>query len=88
MAAQFLQKGSPFITKASHNPYAPVGKWLIGTAGMVVGMIHVGGVTRLTQSGLSMTTWTPLGSLPPITQDEWEEEFQRYQSKLDQKNRP
>lgn len=66
------------LTKATQNQYAPVGKWLMGTAGMVVGMIHVGGVTRLTQSGLSMTTWTPLGSLPPITQDEWEKEFDRY----------
>ena len=66
------------LTKGAQNQYAPVGKWLMGTAGMVVGMIHVGGVTRLTQSGLSMTTWTPLGSLPPITQDEWQEEFARY----------
>ena len=47
---------------------------------MVVGMIHVGGVTRLTQSGLSMTTWSPLGSLPPITQEEWEKEFARYKT--------
>jgi len=43
-------------------------------------MIHVGGITRLTQSGLSMTTWSPLGSLPPITRDEWEEEFARYRT--------
>lgn len=51
---------------------------MLGTAGAVVGMIHVGGVTRLTQSGLSMTTWSPLGSLPPITQEQWEVEFDRY----------
>merc|ERR1719491_2111232 len=43
-------------------------------------MIHVGGVTRLTQSGLSMTTWSPLGSLPPITEKEWKTEFARYQT--------
>lgn len=78
MASTFLQQGFPMLTKSTRNQYAPVGKWLMGTAGMVVGMIHVGGVTRLTQSGLSMTTWTPLGSLPPITQDEWEKEFDRY----------
>ena len=78
MASTFLQRGLPFVTKASQNPYAPVGKWLMCTAGMVVGMIHVGGVTRLTQSGLSMTTWTPLGSLPPMTQEQWEQEFDRY----------
>ena len=45
---------------------------------MVVGMIHVGGITRLTHSGLSMTSWSPLGSLPPMTREEWEEEFGRY----------
>jgi cytochrome c oxidase assembly protein subunit 15 len=60
--------------------YAPAGKWILGTAGAVVGMIHVGGVTRLTKSGLSMTDWSPLGSLPPITQAEWEEEFERYKT--------
>jgi cytochrome c oxidase assembly protein subunit 15 len=68
------------ITATAENPYAPVGKWILGTAGLVVGMIHVGGVTRLTQSGLSMTTWSPLGSLPPITRQDWEEEFARYKS--------
>jgi cytochrome c oxidase assembly protein subunit 15 len=78
MTSKFLQKGLPLISASSQNQYASVGKWLFGTAGMVVGMIHVGGVTRLTQSGLSMTTWTPLGSLPPITHDEWQEEFRRY----------
>lgn len=73
-----LQKGLPAVTQSAHNMYAPTGKWILGTAGAVVGMIHVGGVTRLTQSGLSMTTWSPLGSLPPITQEEWETEFSRY----------
>jgi len=68
------------VTATAENPYAPVGKWILGTAGLVVGMIHVGGVTRLTQSGLSMTTWSPLGSLPPITLQDWEQEFARYQT--------
>lgn len=66
------------VTTAAENPHAAVGKWLLGTGGMVVGMIHIGGVTRLTQSGLSMTSWSPLGSLPPITDEQWEEEFARY----------
>jgi cytochrome c oxidase assembly protein subunit 15 len=79
-AQAFLRRGLPMVTATAENPYAPVGKWILGTAGLVVGMIHVGGVTRLTQSGLSMTTWTPLGSLPPITRDQWEEEFARYKN--------
>lgn len=66
------------MTKPSMNAYAPTGKWILATGGMVVGMIHVGGVTRLTQSGLSMTSWTPLGSLPPMNQAEWQDEFERY----------
>lgn len=45
---------------------------------MVFGMIHVGGVTRLTKSGLSMTDWSPLGSLPPMSLAEWQKEFDRY----------
>ncbi|GKY95521.1 hypothetical protein MPSEU_000513800 [Mayamaea pseudoterrestris] len=76
-ASPLITKGLPLLTSKS-NPYAPVGKWLFGTAGMVIGMIHVGGVTRLTKSGLSMTDWTPLGSLPPITDAEWQIEFDRY----------
>lgn len=75
-----LQKGLPAVTHSAQNIYAPAGKWILGTAGAVVGMIHVGGVTRLTQSGLSMTDWSPLGGLPPITQSEWEEEFARYKT--------
>jgi len=72
--------GLPAVTNSAHNIYAPAGKWMLGTAFSVVSMIHIGGVTRLTQSGLSMTTWSPLGSLPPITLKEWETEFSRYKS--------
>lgn len=76
----FKKAGLPAVTSSAHNMYAPVGKWILGTAFSVVGMIHIGGVTRLTQSGLSMTTWTPFGTLPPITREEWETEFSRYKT--------
>jgi cytochrome c oxidase assembly protein subunit 15 len=66
------------LTSTSVNQYASVGKWLLGTGGMVVGMIHIGGLTRLTSSGLSMTTWSPLGSKPPMNMTEWNVEFDRY----------
>jgi heme a synthase len=75
-----LQKGFPAVTNVAQNMYAPAGKWILGTAASVVGMIHVGGVTRLTQSGLSMTSWSPLGSLPPLTEEAWQAEFERYKS--------
>jgi len=55
-----------------------VAKWIFVTAGCVAGMVNVGGMTRLTKSGLSMTTWKPFGSLPPIGEDEWRIEFERY----------
>ena len=56
-----------------------VGYWLLGCGGMVAGMVVVGGITRLTRSGLSMTDWRLQGSLPPITRAEWEVEFARWQ---------
>jgi len=77
-ATTLLSRGLPLVTKSADNLYAPTGKWILRTAGMVVGMIHVGGVTRLTQSGLSMTDWSPLGSLPPTSTEQWEREFARY----------
>lgn len=76
--ATLVRQGLPYLTNSAHNPHAAVGEWILGTAGMVVAMIHVGGVTRMTQSGLSMTTWHPLGTLPPLTEQAWLAEFDRY----------
>eukprot|EP00962_Isochrysis_galbana_P057763 scaffold30269_cov93-Isochrysis_galbana.AAC.2 len=55
-----------------------VGWWLLGCSGAVFGMVVLGGVTRLTRSGLSMTDWRPQGSWPPSTPEEWEKEFGKY----------
>jgi heme a synthase len=66
-------------TITSSNSYEWTGQWLLGVSGLVLAMISIGGITRLTQSGLSMTTWSICGSIPPITRHEWEVEFQRYQ---------
>lgn len=43
-------------------------------------MITLGGITRLTQSGLSMTNWQFTGSLPPLTSEEWLTEFEKYKT--------
>ncbi|KUF97807.1 hypothetical protein AM588_10009807 [Phytophthora nicotianae] len=56
----------------------PIAYWIFGTAAMVGGMIAVGGATRLTRSGLSMVQWKPQGSLPPMTPEEWEAQFDIY----------
>jgi cytochrome c oxidase assembly protein subunit 15 len=47
-------------------------------SGLVAAMVTIGGITRLTRSGLSMTDWKLQGNLPPITLSEWEIEFERY----------
>eukprot|EP00162_Nutomonas_longa_P008817 comp18819_c0_seq1/m.34315 comp18819_c0_seq1/g.34315 ORF comp18819_c0_seq1/g.34315 comp18819_c0_seq1/m.34315 type:complete len:500 (-) comp18819_c0_seq1:4-1503(-) len=57
---------------------AAVRRWLLVCSGMVFGMVVLGGVTRLTESGLSMTRWKPLRFLPPMNKEEWEEEFAHY----------
>ncbi len=55
--------------------------WLAVLFLMVVAMIAVGGLTRLTDSGLSITEWKPVtGALPPMTDAAWAEEFTKYQA--------
>lgn len=57
-----------------------VGGWLLLCCGMVFVMVLLGGLTRLTHSGLSMVEWQPLtGVLPPMTPEEWHETFAKYQ---------
>ena len=57
----------------------PVAIWLFVVAAMVLGMVIVGGATRLTDSGLSITQWKPVtGALPPLSQADWQAEFARY----------
>ncbi len=54
--------------------------WLLAVAAMVFVMVVIGGVTRLTHSGLSMVDWKPVtGWFPPLTEAEWLAVFQQYQ---------
>lgn len=54
--------------------------WLFGCAVVIYGMILLGGVTRLTESGLSMVEWRPImGIWPPIGEAAWLEVFEKYQ---------
>jgi len=57
-----------------------VGYWLAGTAGMVFAMVVLGGVTRLTRSGLSIVEWRPEGERYPRNEWEWAEEFAKYKA--------
>ncbi len=55
--------------------------WLIAIFMLVVVMIAVGGLTRLTDSGLSITEWKPVtGALPPMNEADWAAEFAKYQA--------
>ena len=66
------------LTHTHHNAIAT---WLFCMAGLVAMMVFIGGVTRLTGSGLSMVEWRPLmGILPPLSEAEWIRVFTLYQA--------
>ena len=53
--------------------------WLVVLAALVVAMVAVGGATRLTGSGLSITEWKPVtGAIPPLSEKAWAHEFDKY----------
>ncbi len=74
---------------ATHDPAAtgdaaarlrPVRIWLYCIAALVLLMVVVGGATRLTESGLSITSWKPIsGIIPPLIDADWQAEFEAYQ---------
>ena len=57
-----------------------IARWLLVVAGLVFAIVVVGGITRLTESGLSITEWKPItGALPPLNEHDWGSEFEKYQ---------
>ena len=63
------------------NNHRPIISWLFAVAGLVFLMVVVGGITRLTGSGLSMVEWRPLmGILPPLSDAEWQRVYSLYQN--------
>ncbi|KOC63668.1 Cytochrome c oxidase assembly protein COX15 like protein [Habropoda laboriosa] len=77
-----IKKGSAialgFASKSVQKSDKVVGKWLLTCSGMVFVAVILGGVTRLTESGLSMVTWKLLGEKMPSTESQWQIEFERY----------
>jgi heme a synthase len=54
-------------------------RWLLVVALMIIAIVVVGGITRLTESGVSITEWKPVsGALPPLTEADWQAEFAKY----------
>lgn len=64
---------------AATQSLRPVRIWLLVVALLVAAMVLVGGATRLTESGLSITEWKPVtGALPPLSAKGWDAEFSKY----------
>jgi heme a synthase len=67
------------VQSSSVEAYGGVRLWLVASAALVFVMVLVGGATRLTESGLSITQWKPVtGVMPPLTAGDWQAEFDRY----------
>src|SRR3546814_5515345 len=69
---------SPAPTTRQPRP-AALARWLWAVALLVIIVVAVGGITRLTESGLSITEWRPVsGVIPPLTEAGWVAEFEKY----------
>ncbi len=67
------------IDRAKPGARGAIRLWLMFLFALVCVMIVVGGMTRLTDSGLSITEWRPVtGAIPPLTAEMWQEEFEKY----------
>ena len=67
------------LTPLTARP-AAIANWLLAVALLVFAMVVVGGITRLTESGLSITEWKPItGAIPPLNEAQWIAEFEKYQ---------
>ncbi|KAL8135511.1 heme A synthase COX15 [Apium graveolens] len=71
-------EGLKFLVTAGPHAKKAIGIWLFASAAWVFSMVVLGGVTRLTRSGLSMTEWKFTGSLPPLSEEDWLTEFEKY----------
>jgi heme a synthase len=75
-----VQDAAPGQVSFASDPLRPVRIWLYSLASFVLLIVVVGGITRLTESGLSITSWRPIsGIIPPLNQAQWDAEFEAYQ---------
>jgi cytochrome c oxidase assembly protein subunit 15 len=71
--------GAPLVAQQAGAP-GRIALWLFVCCAVVYALVVVGGVTRLTHSGLSITEWRPvMGALPPLSGEQWQETFGKYQ---------
>ena len=77
--ASIARSGSKATRPARH--LRALRLWLGALAALIVAMILIGGATRLTDSGLSITEWQPiLGAIPPLNEADWQRAFEAYQT--------
>ena len=76
--------GAPAATRGSGSA---VRIWLYGLVALVILMVAIGGATRLTGSGLSITEWKPVtGAIPPFSDTAWASEFEKYRASSQYQN--
>ncbi|MBW8784428.1 MAG: COX15/CtaA family protein [Novosphingobium sp.] len=74
----FTERRAVATATGEARPLA-LARWLLFVAALVVAIVVVGGITRLTESGVSITEWKPVsGALPPFTHAQWQAEFDAY----------
>ena len=79
MVATAGDMASPQVEDGARVRPCALARWLFVVAAMIVLMVVVGGITRLTESGLSITRWNPItGVVPPLTHGQWQAEFDHY----------
>ncbi|MBL7900954.1 MAG: COX15/CtaA family protein [Bacteroidia bacterium] len=67
------------MNRISQSPYKALIYWLLSGCVLIYIMVLVGGLTRLTHSGLSITDWSFMGSVPPLNEEMWMQRFLKYQ---------
>ena len=67
------------VVGSSRSRPLALARWLFAIAALVAAIVVVGGITRLTESGVSITEWNPVsGALPPLSEAAWQAEFAKY----------
>lgn len=72
------KEGVKLLVTGGPHAQKLVGIWLFASAAWVFSLVVLGGITRLTRSGLSMTDWKFTGTLPPLSEEDWLVEFEKY----------
>lgn len=74
-----MEKNLLTLTEKQQRSQRQIAYWLLIGVGMIIVQVLLGGITRLTESGLSITEWKPItGTLPPLNDTAWQVEFDKY----------